>query len=83
MNINTRPKDYDPANPYEWHDNAMKGVIGPIHSEEPQTGWYWSVQMMSQLSGSGKLWRQVSHHGTALSQYSNATHCRRRPGAPP
>jgi hypothetical protein len=47
MNVSTRPKDYDPANPYEWHDNAMNGIIGPIHSEEPQTGWYRNRRLIS------------------------------------
>lgn len=44
---NAIPKDYDPANPYEWHDNAMRGIIGPIHAEEPQTGWYRNRRLIS------------------------------------
>jgi hypothetical protein len=47
-NANDIPKDYDPANPYAWHDAAMKGDRGPIHAEEPQTGWYRNRRIVSE-----------------------------------
>ena len=28
------------ANPYAWHDAAMRGVRRPISADEPMTGWY-------------------------------------------
>lgn len=34
-------------NPYEWHDNAMKGIRGPIHDGDPQTGWYRNRKLVS------------------------------------
>jgi hypothetical protein len=34
-------------NPYEWHDNAMKGVFGPKYETEPQTGWYRNRKLIS------------------------------------
>jgi hypothetical protein len=47
VNIHNIPKDYDPANPYEWYDAAIKGARGPIHVEEPQTGWYRNRRLVS------------------------------------
>lgn len=35
------------ADPYEWHDNAMKGVRGMVYDGEPQTGWYRNRRLVS------------------------------------
>lgn len=40
-------KTTTPTNDYTWHDNAMKGIRGPIHDGDPQSGWYRNRRLIS------------------------------------
>lgn len=51
------------ADPYEWHDNAMKGVFGPKYETEPQTGWYRNRVLISER---GETPKRYEFHSVAF-----------------